>query len=80
MCFSLGWVEQLLVYLVIVCAVIAILKLFVPWIVAQLGYPIIGQILNIVLWAFITILIIYLVFGLLSCLLGGGGIMHFPGR
>jgi hypothetical protein len=27
-CFSLGWVEQLLVWLVIVCAIIAVLRLF----------------------------------------------------
>ena len=48
MCFSLGWLEQLLVWLVIVCAIIAVLKL-------ELGVPVIAQVLNIILWAVIVI-------------------------
>jgi len=31
-CFTLGWIEQLLVWLVIVCAIVAIIRLLVPWI------------------------------------------------
>lgn len=37
MCFSLAWLEQLLIWLVIVCAVIGILKLIVPFVLTQLG-------------------------------------------
>lgn len=71
-CFSLAWVEQLLVWLVIVAAIIAILRLLLPWVAAQIGIPIIGQVINIVLWAIIVILVIYICFALLSCLAGGG--------
>ena len=78
-CFSLGWVEQLLVWLVIVCAIIAVLRRFLPWIAAQLGLGIIVQIVNIILWAIICIYVIYFVFMLLECLVGsGGGLSLFP--
>lgn len=77
MCFTLGWIEQLLVWLVIVCAVIAILRLLLPWVAAQLGIPILAQVIQIVLWAVIVIFVIYFCFALLSCL-GGGGLPLFP--
>jgi hypothetical protein len=35
--------------------------------------PIISQVLNIVLWAVVCIIIIWIVFALLSCLIGMGG-------
>ena len=77
MCFSLPWLEQLLVWLVIVCAIIAILRLLLPWVAAQLGIPIIAQVINIILWAVVVIFVIYFCFALLSCL-GGGGLSLFP--
>lgn len=76
MCFSLPWLEQLLVWLVIVVAVIMVLKLVVPWVAAQLGVPIVAQVLNIILWAVVLIFVIYFCFALLSCL--GGGLPLFP--
>jgi hypothetical protein len=45
----------------------------VPWVLAQIGIPLIAQVINIVLWAVVCIFVIYIVFALLSCLLGGGG-------
>ena len=79
MCFSIGWLEQLLVWLIIVCAVVAVLRLIVPWVAAQLGVPVIAQVLNIILWAVICIFVIYFVFALLACV-GGGGMPLFPHR
>ncbi len=80
-CFSLAWIEQLCVWLVIVCAIVAIIRLLVPFLTGLIGFPIVGQIINIALWAFVAILVIYIVFALLSCLLGGGmGLPRFPGR
>ncbi len=81
MCFSLSWIEQLLVWLVIIVAVVAILKLLVPFVLSQLGVAggIIGQIINIALWAFVCILVIYFAFAVIWCLLGsGGGLPLFP--
>jgi hypothetical protein len=78
MCFTLEWLEQLLVWLVIVGAIIAILRLVIPWVLAQLGIPIISQVLNIILWAIVCIIVIWIVFALLSCLVGMGGVGLFP--
>ncbi len=72
MCFTLAWLEQLLVWLVIVGAVISILRLVLPWVAAQIGIPLVGQVISIILWAVIVILVIYVCFALLSCLGGGG--------
>jgi hypothetical protein len=76
MCFSLAWLAQFLVWLVILGAVIAIVKLLVPWLTTFIGVPILGQIAMIVLYAIVAIIVIYIVFDLLSCLLGFGG--SFP--
>lgn len=75
-CFSFQWLEQVLVWLVIIGAIVAILRLLIPWIVSMTGVPIIGQALEIILWAIIAIYVIYFIFALLGCL--GGGLPTFP--
>ena len=77
-CFTLAWLQQLLVWLVIVCAIVAIIRLLVPWITGIIGLPIIGQVINIILWAFLAIICIYIIFGLMGCLIGMSGGLHFP--
>lgn len=76
-CFSLGFLQQLLVWIVIVCAIVAIIKLVVPWL-ASLTLPIVGQIVMIILWAIVAIMVIYFIFALLSCLISMGGGLHLP--
>lgn len=76
MCFSLIWLRDLCVWIVMIVAVIAIVKLVLPWLLSQIGIPLVGQIINIVLWAFVAVMCIYVVFALLSCLFGGG--VSFP--
>jgi hypothetical protein len=77
-CFSLQWIEQLCIYIVIIVAIWSIIKLLLPY-VTQFMPPLVVQIIQIVLWAIIAIICIYIIFGLLSCLLGGGGsLMHLP--
>ena len=73
-CFTLQWLESLLIYCVVLGAIYAILKLLIPLALSNLP-PIIGQVINIILWAIIVILIIYVCFALISCLfsMGGGG-------
>ncbi len=80
-CFSMAWLEQLLVWLVIVCAVVAILRLLLPFILGQLGAggTIIMQAINIVIWAIVLIFVIYVCFALISCL-GGVSMPLFPHR
>jgi hypothetical protein len=77
-CFSLQWLEQFLVYCIVVGAIIAIIRLLVPWVLDQLGIPLIAQVINIVLWAVVAIFVIYICFALISCLVGGGGLSLLP--
>jgi hypothetical protein len=76
-CFSLAYLEQLFVWVVIVCAIIAIIRLLLPYVLGQLGAGggIIMAAINIVMWAVIAIAVIYCCFMLISCL--GGG-LSFP--
>ena len=75
MCFSMAWLEQLFIYVIVVGAIIAIIRLLLPIVFAKLGGPgnVIGQVINIILWAIIAIFVVYICFALISCLLGGGG-------
>jgi hypothetical protein len=77
MCFSLGSIESLLIWLVVICAAIAIIKLLlIPLVLAPMGQPgtVIIQIVNIIVWVIVAIAVIYIVFDLLACLVGGGGL------
>lgn len=78
-CFSLIWLQQILIWLVIVAAIVAIIRLLIPWI-TSITFPIVGQALEIVLWAVLAILAIYIIFALISCLVGMGGGLHLPTR
>jgi hypothetical protein len=81
MCFSLAWIEQICVWLIVVAALVAIINLLVPYLTGLIGLPIVAQIIKIVLWAVVAIMCVYIIFGLISCLLGsGGGLLHFPTR
>ena len=73
-CFTLGWIFQLLIWIVIVGAIVAILKLLIPWVLSQfnLAGGMIAQVLNIIIMAAVVIMVIYLVWGLVSCLTGSG--------
>lgn len=76
-CFSLAWLQQLCIWLIVVVAVVAIIRLLVPYLTSLIGVPIVAQIINIVLWAVVAIMCVYIIFALISCLLGGGG-LGFP--
>jgi hypothetical protein len=71
-CFSLGWLEQLLIWLVIIAAIIALIRLILPVALGPLG-PVgvtVTQALYIVLWTIVCIAIIILIFDLLGCVVG----------
>ena len=57
-CFSLGWLEQLCVWLIIVCAVVAVIRLLVPFLTGMIGIPIVAQIINIALWCIVAIMVV----------------------
>jgi hypothetical protein len=74
-CFTLGFLEQLIVWLILVTAIVYAIKLLVPWL-SSLVNPIVGQIVMIILWAIVAIMVVYLIFGLLACLVGAGPPFH----
>jgi hypothetical protein len=78
MCFTLGWIEHLVIWLIVVAAVIAIIRLLIPFLNEITGLPILGRIIEICLWVFVAIAVVILIFGLFSCLLGGSGTLGFP--
>ena len=75
-CFSLAWLEQLLIWLVFVVAIVAIFNIVVPWLMSIMGTPpgggMIMQILKVIVWVIVAIAIIYFVFEMLGCFSGGG--------
>jgi hypothetical protein len=73
MCWSLAWLANLIVWLIIAATIIAVLRLLIPWLLGLLGIggPI-PQIVNIILVAAIAIVAVMVVFALLACLTGGG--------
>ena len=79
MCFSLPWLEQMLIWLVVLCATVALLRLVVSFILPQLGFEsavfaIVVQAIRILIWAIVLIAVIMFVFSLISCLLGSGSL------
>jgi len=71
MCFSLGWLVQILVWAVVICALVAILRI---WVLPMLGTvdSRIPATINILIWAVVCIFVIYVVADLLFCAIGGG--------
>jgi hypothetical protein len=70
-CFTPALLQQFLIWLVLVVALVAIVNLVVPWLLAQFGSPpdggMILRILQIIVWAVVAIAVIYFVFDLLTC-------------
>lgn len=71
-CFNLAWIENLLIWLVVIGAIVAIVRLLIPLVIGPLGAfgTVVQQILYIVLWVVIAVAVIVLIFDLLSCSLG----------
>ena len=75
-CFSLVWLESLLIWLVIVVAIVLVVRLLVPLVASTLGPPwqawvsFLIQVLNIIIGAIIVIALMMLIFDLLACAFG----------
>ena len=77
-CFSLEWIEQLLIWLVVIIAIVAIIRLVLPYLLSLFGPQpagggIVFRIISIVLWAVVAIFCIYIAFDLIACLISSGG-------
>lgn len=74
MCFSLGWVENLIIWLIVVCAVVAIIRILIAFVIPAIGLAgniasVVVRIINIIMWAVIAVAVVILIFDLLSCVL-----------
>lgn len=76
-CLSLGFLQDLIIQCIIIAIVVGVVQLLVPWLVGFTGWPGLGQAINIILWGIIAIMIVYIIFALLGCLVGSGG-FHSP--
>ena len=75
MCFSAAWFFNLLIWLIVICAVVAIFRLILPTVLGWLGVAgsLVMQVLNIILIAFVLIVLIWFLYDLLICA-GGMGV------
>ena len=69
MCFSAAWFVSLLIWLIIVCAVVAIGRIVLPIVLGWLGVAgsVVMQVINVVLIAFVLIVLVWFAFDLLTC-------------
>ena len=77
MCFSLGAIESFLIWLVIVCLIVGVLKILVPWILSLAGIGVDGtvaRIINLIIIAVVIIAVIVVLFWLIQCVAGMGGV------
>ncbi len=74
MCFSWEALKDILIWIIVIGAIFAIIKLLLPMVAANLGGPgsIMVQIITIVLWAALAIIVVLFAFQMISCLLHGG--------
>lgn len=79
MCFSVEGVAAFLIWLVVLCAVIGILRVLVPWILSLAGIAVGGPvmtIINIVIVAIVIVAVIKLCLVLWECSGGIGLRLH----
>lgn len=77
MCFSLAWLEQVAIAVVVICVIAALLRLLLGAILPRLApYPLVAtilgfiiQVLWIVFWGVICIFAIIFIFDLIACML-----------
>ena len=80
MCFTLAGLGSFLVWIIVIAAIIALLRLLLPFVLGQLGAAggVIEGAIRIVLWAAVAVLVVWFVVDLIGCLAGGG--IGFPFR
>lgn len=77
MCFGLMWFESLLIWIIVICGVVALLKLLIAFVLPKLGVggevlAFIVQAITIIIWVVVCCFAVYVIFSLIACLLGGG--------
>ena len=85
MCFSLEFLKQILIMIVVFGAIVAILGLLIPFVVSKMGlvlgegWSLLVRIFKIFIWAIVIIIVITVAFEFISCLwsfVGGSILPH----
>ncbi len=80
-CFSLGFLENLLIWFIIVCFIVAVIRLVIPAVLSMAGAPpgagVVMTVLGWLIWTIVAIYVLIFVFDLIACATGSGG-LGFP--
>jgi len=70
MCFSIAWLVQTLIWLIVMCGIVAIFRVLLPVILGWIGVAggVVMQVLNIVLIVIVLCMLVYFCFDLLACI------------
>lgn len=71
-CFSLHYFMMLCIFIVLCIGLWRLAALFLPRLLSVLP-GIVVEIIRVIIWVIIAVIAIYIIFGLLSCLLGMAG-------
>lgn len=71
MCFSAALLVDLLIKLIVFCAIIGVIRIVIPWAIGQLGanFAPIARIFDIIMFTVVAIFVIYFAYDLLKCAL-----------
>jgi hypothetical protein len=74
MCFGLEWLESLIIWVIVICAVVAFLKLLGTFLLPRLGLnadilALVVRAITIFIWAIVCIAVVIFIFDLIACLL-----------
>lgn len=89
MCFSMAWLMNLLIWIVIAVATwVILIQILLPYLLSKLapsgaigeGLNVLAAVLRVILWAIVIIIVLYIAFALIACLwsFAGGGVSLFP--
>ena len=78
MCFGMDFLFHFLITLVIVCVVVGVLMIVIPWALSFMGLGVSEramQIIRIIVGGIILIFLIYVLWTAWDCFAGGGGML-----
>jgi hypothetical protein len=74
MCFSAGWLLQILIWGILVVGFVMILRIFLPWLLGALGVDatMVMRIIQILIWMAVSIYLLVVAFQLFGCFTAHG--------
>ena len=74
MCFGLEWIKDVIIWIIVICAALALFKLLIGFILPKVGLAaetlgFIVQAVTIVFWAVICIAAVVFIFDIVMCLM-----------